>query len=92
MRFENLNFPKSKMYNALICKDIRNKAIISFCYIYCAVTAAIDILESEIITKLIKGEQIKFDYEDIISIISIVLNVIAIFYFLVFGSKIDSRF
>lgn len=78
------------MYNALVCRDIHKRAIIAFCYVYCGMMSIIDILDSTIVKKLIKNEKIIFDYEDVISIIECCFNIIAIVYFIIFGSKIDN--
>ena len=78
------------MYNALVCRDIHNKAIIVFCYMYCGIMSIINILDSTIIIKLINHEQILFDYEDVISIIECCFNIIAIIYFIIYGTKIDN--
>lgn len=76
------------MYNRLVCKDICKKINEILCFSYVIIVSFLEILNSDIIIKLINNEKIKYDYGTILSIIICIFHSIAIIVFIVFGIQL----
>ena len=71
------------MHNKLIIQDIFNRTSLIVIFIYNLISSLLNILDSEILVKLIEHEKIIYNYKIILSIISCTINVIAFIVFLI---------
>lgn len=71
------------MHNTLVCKDVCKRMHDILCTVFILFTSLLEILDSDIIIKTINNEKIIYNYEIIISLISLIFHSIAFISFII---------